>query len=205
MDYKFCINDFEGPLDLLLHLVKTSKMDIYEIDIKIIIEEYLEFINLEKERSIDIASSYLVMAAELIHLKSRMLVNDDSSRNSDEEFHIESEEDLKRKIIEYENLEEFKEKTKGAKMYLLSTKSKKCYTDVEYEDEAYLVFGPETRGLPEDFILENFDNAARIPMRDIIRSLNLSNAVAIVAYEAERQLRYKNLLEQSPYFDEKLK
>lgn len=109
------------------------------------------------------------------------------------------------KIIEYENLEDFKNKVKNKKIYLLSTKSKKCYTDVKYEDDAYLVFGPETRGLPEDFILENFDNAARIPMRDIIRSLNLSNAVAIVAYEAERQLKYANLLEQSPYFDEKIK
>lgn len=109
------------------------------------------------------------------------------------------------KIIEYENLEDFKEKNKNKKMFLLSTKSKKCYTDVKYEDEAYLVFGPETRGLPEDFILENFENAARIPMRDIIRSLNLSNAVAIVAYEAERQLNYKDLLQLSPYFDEKLK
>ena len=74
MEYQFCINDFEGPLDLLLHLVKTSKMDIYEIDIRIIIEEYLEFIEKEKNRNIDIASSYLVMAAELIHLKSKMLI-----------------------------------------------------------------------------------------------------------------------------------
>ena len=109
------------------------------------------------------------------------------------------------KIIEYENLEEFKNKTKGKKIYLLSTKSKKCYTDLEYVDDAYLVFGPETRGLPEDYILENFENAARIPMRDIIRSLNLSNSVAIVAYEAERQLNYMNLLEESPYFDNKIK
>ena len=109
------------------------------------------------------------------------------------------------KIVEYENLNDFKEKTKGKKVYLLSTKSKKTYSEVEYEDDAYLVFGPETRGLPEDFILENFENAARIPMRDIIRSLNLSNAVAIVAYEAEKQLHFKNLLEESPYFDEKLK
>ncbi len=104
MDYKFCINDFEGPLDLLLHLIKTSKMDIYEIDIKIIIDEYLTFIENEKNNNIDIASSYLVMAAELIHLKSKMLVNDDSNEVIDEndEFHISSEEDLKRKIIEYE-------------------------------------------------------------------------------------------------------
>lgn len=102
MQYKFCINDFEGPLDLLLHLVKTSKMDIYEIDIRIIIEEYLTFIESEKNNNIDIASSYLVMAAELIHLKSKMLINDDSKEESNDEFSIESEEDLKRKIIEYE-------------------------------------------------------------------------------------------------------
>ncbi len=107
-------------------------------------------------------------------------------------------------IIYYENLNEFKEKTKGKKIYLLSTKSKKAYTDIKYEDDAYLVFGPETRGLPEDYILENFENAARIPMREITRSLNLSNAVAIVAYEAERQLNYKDLLEVSPYFDKRL-
>lgn len=102
MDYKFCINDFEGPLDLLLHLVKTSKMDIYALDIKIIIEEYLTFIEEQKNKNIDIASSYLVMAAELIHLKSKMLVNDDSTEDNNDEFHIDSEEDLKKKIIEYE-------------------------------------------------------------------------------------------------------
>lgn len=102
-DYKFCINDFEGPLDLLLHLVKTSKMDIYEIDIKVIIEEYLNFIESEKNRNIDVASSYLVMAAELIHLKSKMLINDkEVEESSGDEFSIESEEDLKRKILEYE-------------------------------------------------------------------------------------------------------
>lgn len=103
MQYNFCINDFEGPLDLLLHLVKTSKMDIYEIDIRIIIEEYLTFIENEKNNNIDIASSYLVMASELIHLKSKMLINDDSMEESNnDEFTITSEEDLKRKIIEYE-------------------------------------------------------------------------------------------------------
>ncbi len=107
MDYKFCINDFEGPLDLLLHLVKTAKIDIYEIDIKVIIDEYLTFIEEQKNKNIDIASSYLVMAAELIHLKSKMLVNDDSSDEANnEEFHIDSEEDLRRKIAEYEKYKE---------------------------------------------------------------------------------------------------
>ena len=110
MEYQFSINDFEGPLDLLLHLVKTSKMNIYDIDIKIIIEEYLKFIESEKEKNIDIASSYLVMAAELIHLKSKMLVNDEENEETnDEEFSITSEEDLKRKIIEYEKYKKISE------------------------------------------------------------------------------------------------
>lgn len=104
-------------------------------------------------------------------------------------------------IVEYKNLEEFKEKVKSDKIYLLSTKSQKVYSDVKYEDGAYLVFGPETRGLPEDYILEHFDKAVRIPMREGIRSLNLSNSVAIVAYEAEKQINFINLQETSNYFE----
>ena len=102
MNYNFCINDFEGPLDLLLHLVKESKMDIYEINISTIIEQYLEFIHSLKEKNIDVASEYLVMASELVHLKSKLLINKEETEDSDEEFTINSEEDLKEKIIEYE-------------------------------------------------------------------------------------------------------
>ena len=97
-----CINDFEGPLDLLLHLVKTSKMDIYEIDVKYIIDKYLEFIESIPKEDLDDASEYLVMAAELIHLKSRLLLNLETSSDKNEEYSISSEEDLKNKIIEYE-------------------------------------------------------------------------------------------------------
>ena len=106
-------------------------------------------------------------------------------------------------IIEYEDLEDFKKKVKANNIFLLSTKSKKVYTDISYSDGCYLVFGPETRGLPEDYILENFNHAVRIPMREGIRSLNLSNSVAIVAYEVERQLSYINLQETSSYFNNK--
>ena len=95
MNYNFCINDFEGPLDLLLHLVKESKMDIYEINISTIIEQYLEFIHSLKEKNIDVASEYLVMASELVHLKSKLLINKEETEDSEEE-------DLKEKIIEYE-------------------------------------------------------------------------------------------------------
>lgn len=107
-------------------------------------------------------------------------------------------------IIEYENLTDFKKKTEGKNIYLLSTKSQKSYTDINYgNDEVYIIFGPETRGLPEDYILENFDRAVRIPMRNNIRSLNLSNSVAIVAYEVERQWNFYNLQECSEYFNNK--
>lgn len=98
----FCIKDFEGPLDLLLHLVKTAKMDIYEIDTKYIIDEYLKFIDGLDKEDIDNASEYLVMAAELIHLKSRLLLNLDDETEEESEYSINSEEDLKNKLIEYE-------------------------------------------------------------------------------------------------------
>lgn len=104
-------------------------------------------------------------------------------------------------IIVYENLEDFKSKIKIDDMYLLSTKAKNIYSEVNYTKDSYIVFGPETRGLPEDYILENFDRAVRIPMRENIRSLNLSNSVAIVAYEAERQVNFNGLEEISKYFD----
>ena len=97
-----CINDFEGPLDLLLHLVRTAKMDIYTIDTKYIIDKYLEFIGTLPKDDLDEASEYLVMASELIHLKSRLLLNLDDDEKEDNDFYINSEEDLKNKLLEYE-------------------------------------------------------------------------------------------------------
>ncbi len=104
MNYNFHINDFEGPLDLLLHLVKASKMDIYEIETNKIIDDYLIFIKSMEKLNIDIASEYLVMAAELIHLKSKMLINKKDEEESD--YEINSEEDLKIKLIEYQKYKE---------------------------------------------------------------------------------------------------
>ena len=74
MQYSFVINDFEGPLDLLLHLIKTSKMDIYDIKINEITRQYIEFIEKMKELNLTIASEYLVMASELTLIKSKMLL-----------------------------------------------------------------------------------------------------------------------------------
>lgn len=106
-------------------------------------------------------------------------------------------------IIVHENLEEFKKVSKDRKIFLLTTKAKEIYSDVKYTDDSYLIFGPESRGLPESYILEHFDSAIRIPMGDNIRSLNLSNSVAIVAYEALRQMDFSDLKQNSDYFDGK--
>ncbi len=124
MTYNFSIKDFEGPLDLLLHLVKESKMDIYEINIRTIIDQYLEFIHSLEVKNIDIASEYLVMAAELIHLKSKLLINrhDDEEKN-DDEFSINTEEDLRAKLLEYEK---YKEITKN--FHELEEKRSEVYT-----------------------------------------------------------------------------
>ena len=102
MDYKFHINDFDGPLDLLLHLVKQSKMDIETINTKEIIEQYLAFLNSMEELNINVASEYLVVASSLIHLKSKMLLNISDEEEESDEYTITSEEDLKNKLKEYE-------------------------------------------------------------------------------------------------------
>ena len=97
------IQDFEGPFDLLLHLVRQSKMDIYTINISSIIEQYLDFINSIDKFDIDASSEYLVLSSELIHLKSKMLINKTGEEEVvEEEFSITSEEDLRNKLIEYE-------------------------------------------------------------------------------------------------------
>ena len=107
MTYNFCINDFEGPLDLLLHLIRSSKMDIYDINIESITKQYLSFIEDAKDLSVDDASEYLVMAAELIHLKSKILLNKKSDVEEDDEgYELNSEEDLRNKLLEYEKVKE---------------------------------------------------------------------------------------------------
>ncbi len=102
------IEDFDGPFDLLLHLVKVSKMDIYKVNIANIINQYIEFINSLDKYDIDSSSEYLVLASELIHLKSKMLINkcDEEETTEETEFGIVSEEDLRNKLIEYERYKE---------------------------------------------------------------------------------------------------
>ncbi len=99
-------------------------------------------------------------------------------------------------ISYYDSFDEMVEKNahKGRKFYLATTKAKNLYTDVKYNDGDFIVFGPETRGLPESLIFKNPDLGIKIPMIDIKRSLNLSNSANIIIYEALRQLNFLDLV-----------
>ena len=110
----------------------------------------------------------------------------------------------KLEIEEHESLKDFlgKYKLEEYNMFLASTKSKKCYSDIDYSkmEEIFILFGKETKGLPEDLIQKYMEKAIRIPMRDTLRSLNLSNSVAIIVYEILRQHDFEGLKEISNYF-----
>ena len=96
-------------------------------------------------------------------------------------------------ITYYESLDEFLRINADEQMYFFSTKAPRAYTEIEYPERVFLVFGKETKGLPEELLKQNPDRCVRIPMRDKLRSLNLSNSVAIIAYEALRQSGFSGL------------
>ena len=98
------INDFSGPLDLLLHLIKSNKMDIYDINIELITREYIDYINNNKDLTIDACSEYLVVASELIHLKSKLLLHHEDE--DDEEYEINNEEELRDRLLEYQKIKD---------------------------------------------------------------------------------------------------
>lgn len=129
------INDFDGPLDLLWHLIKAHKMDIYDINIEKITKEYLSYVNEHKELTIDGASEYLVMASELIHLKSKLLLNK-NDEEEDAEYEINTEDDLRNRLIEYEKL-----KAAADRLVELEDKRKEVLTKLpsnlsEYADKS---------------------------------------------------------------------
>ncbi len=98
-------------------------------------------------------------------------------------------------ITYYESTEEFFRLHSEKELYFFSTKAPRDYAQVSYGDEVWLVFGRETKGLPEDMLYENYDRCVRIPMRENLRSLNLSNAAAIAVYEVLRQHSFEGLVD----------
>ena len=99
-------------------------------------------------------------------------------------------------ITYYDGLDDFLQKNKNEAMFFFTTKGKQAYTDVIYPKRVFIVFGKETKGLPEELLYANPDKCVRIPMRDTLRSLNLSNSVAVAVYEVLRRRGFDGLREE---------
>jgi len=115
----------------------------------------------------------------------------------------------KLEIEEHKNFEEFLNKYNPEEnnMFFASTKATHCYSDIDYskfkDNEVFILYGKETKGLPENILQKYIDKTIRIPMKPVLRSLNLSNSVAIITYEILRQTGFENLEEESKYFENK--
>ena len=136
MEYKFKINNFEGPLDLLLHLIKESEMEITNIEIVKLTDQYLKFINDMKDMNLDIASEYLVMASELAYLKSKSLL---PIKDEEKEEYEEAKEDLINRLIEFKQYKEI-----SSKFQYLEEKRKDIFTKApsslkEYSDSKTMI------------------------------------------------------------------
>lgn len=112
-------------------------------------------------------------------------------------------------IEEHDSLNKFLDKYNPEEnnMFLATTKAQHCYTDVDYskfkDEEIFILFGKETKGLPEDLLQKYIEKTIRIPMRPVLRSLNLSNSVCVIAYEILRQVGFEGLEGESEYFVDK--
>ena len=148
MDYNFTIDKFSGPLDLLLHLIKQSNISIYDIKIEQITEQYLEYIKKMEELNLDIASSYLVMAAELIEMKASLLLP--KPEVLEDEYEEDPKENLIKRLIEYQNYKEI-----TSKFHDLEQDRKQYYTKNPMELSDLDV----SSNLPSDISINDLLNA----------------------------------------------
>lgn len=147
----FLIGDFEGPLDLLLHLVKQSKIEISELKLVDITEQYINYLKTMEELNLDIASEYLVVASELIEMKSRFLLPREKTEETDE-YEENPEEELKRRLLEYEKYKE----------------SVSSFRELEEHRSEYFTKTPERLDLYTEEKIENTDN---ITAYDLLKAL----------------------------------
>ena len=195
------LQDFEGPFDLLLHLVKQSKMDIYKVNISNIIEQYLDFINSIDKFNIDLSSEYLVMASELIHLKSRMLISKYENEDEEEmESAITSEEDLRERLITYEKYKNMCEQFK-----LLEENRQDYYTKIPENLNEYKM---EEKIDSSDVSLEDLINAFLDMQKRINFKKPIVTKVARKEFSVKERiieirniLKIRNKIEFSDLFD----
>ena len=150
MEYKILCQQFEGPMDLLLHLIKESNIDICEISIEEITKQYLDYINMMEELNLNIASEYLVMAAELLEIKSSYLLPKKEVENSDE-YEEDPKEELIRRLLEYERYKNITQALKECE-----SKRSEVYTKEPTMMNDYTI---ENNAVDETFSIEDLVNA----------------------------------------------
>lgn len=142
------IGDFEGPLDLLLHLIKKNKMEIFDVEISVITKQYLDFIHEMSDKNLDIASEYLVMAAELIEMKSRKLLPNSNEDDNEDEL-LNPEEELKRRLLEYQKYKD----------------STNTFRSLEEKRNNYFTKAPE---LISDYSTQKIENDGSVGIFDLL-------------------------------------
>lgn len=150
MTYEIKINEFEGPLDLLLHLIKQDNINIVDISIDKITKQYLEYIEKMEELNLDIASEYLVMAAELLQIKSSSLLP--NIKNEDDEFEEDPKEQLIQRLLEYEQYKNLTNTFKELESFRKEVYTKEPDNLLEYQDDEKSV----DYGVTLDDLLEAF-------------------------------------------------
>lgn len=147
----FLIGDFEGPLDLLLHLVKQSKVEICDLKLVDITEQYISFLKKMEDMNLDIASEYLVVASELIEMKSRVLLPREK-KDEEDTYEENPEDELKRRLMEYEKYKE----------------SVSSFRKLEENRSAYFTKVPEKR---EEYTTEKLENTENVTPMDLLKAL----------------------------------
>lgn len=183
MSYEIKLDMFEGPLDLLLHLIKKNEVNIYDIPIALITQQYLEYIDLMKTLNLDIAGEFLVMAATLIHIKSKTLLPP-SETDEDDEDGEDPRAELVRRLTEYR-------KFKDAAMFLEEKES--TWRDVFKREDSTSEYGaPEQEAMLFDFSLFDLVDA----LKGVIERLPEKGAIEFASEELSVKDRMNVILER---------
>ncbi len=198
MEYTIHLENFDGPMDLLLHLVHQTKLDVYELNMSEIIESYLTYIKTLQHLNIELGGEFLLMASSLVHLKSKKLIGHTTSEESNEdEFDISSEEDLKNKIIEYEKYKKISKELRG-----LEEKRNQVFTKLpenlkKYAREVELVNDGIT---VEDLVKSLLDIEARIHYKEPLETKITRKEISV----GDRVIKIRDFLKikKHVYFEE---
>lgn len=198
MKYEVNINEFEGPLDLLLHLIKKSNISINEISIDEITKQYLEYINKMEELNLDIASEYLVMAAELIEIKSSSLLP--RQEIEEDEFEEDPKEKLIKRLLEYEQYKNLTGTFKELEEYRKEIYTKEPDNMLEYKDSNDNIdYGVDLNDLIEAFSKFLKEKELDKPLATKVSTKEYS--VGKRSFEIRNILKKKKKIEFSELFD----